>query len=127
MALALVVSGGHTHLYLAQPVNGTWRYSLMGRTLDDAAGEAYDKVAKLLGLGYPGGPWIDASGAVWRSAGGAVHVRADQDQGAPGRESPADKRGQDGSDCGAGSAFSVLVLGDQDGGVAVRGAAWAAG
>lgn len=59
-ALALVVSGGHTHLYLAHPVDGTWRYSLIGRTLDDAAGEAYDKVAKLLGLGYPGGPWIDA-------------------------------------------------------------------
>ena len=59
-ALALVVSGGHTHLYMAQPTDGTWRYSLMGRTLDDAAGEAYDKVAKLLGLGYPGGPWIDA-------------------------------------------------------------------
>ncbi len=59
-ALALVVSGGHTHLYLAQPSEGTWRYSLIGRTLDDAAGEAYDKVAKLLGLGYPGGPWIDA-------------------------------------------------------------------
>ena len=58
-ALALVVSGGHTHLYLARPVDGTWRYSLIGRTLDDAAGEAYDKVAKLLGLGYPGGPWID--------------------------------------------------------------------
>ena len=59
-ALALVVSGGHTHLYLAEPVSGTWRYRLIGRTLDDAAGEAYDKVAKLLGLGYPGGPWIDA-------------------------------------------------------------------
>ena len=59
-ALALVVSGGHTHLYLAQPTEGTWHYSLIGRTLDDAAGEAYDKVAKLLGLGYPGGPWIDA-------------------------------------------------------------------
>jgi N6-L-threonylcarbamoyladenine synthase len=73
-ALALVVSGGHTHLYLARrtdhtshqelspgtPADGTWRYSLIGRTLDDAAGEAYDKVAKLLGLGYPGGPWIDA-------------------------------------------------------------------
>jgi N6-L-threonylcarbamoyladenine synthase len=59
-ALALVVSGGHTHLYLAQPTNGMWRYRLVGRTLDDAAGEAYDKVAKLLGLGYPGGPWIDA-------------------------------------------------------------------
>jgi N6-L-threonylcarbamoyladenine synthase len=59
-ALALVVSGGHTHLYLASPVNGTWSYRLIGRTVDDAAGEAYDKVAKLLGLGYPGGPWIDA-------------------------------------------------------------------
>lgn len=58
-ALALVVSGGHTHLYLARPVEGSWQYKLMGRTVDDAAGEAYDKVAKLLGLGYPGGPWID--------------------------------------------------------------------
>src|ERR1039457_1713811 len=59
-ALALVVSGGHTHLYLARPASGSWTYALIGRTLDDAAGEAYDKVAKLLGLGYPGGPWIDA-------------------------------------------------------------------
>jgi N6-L-threonylcarbamoyladenine synthase len=59
-ALALVVSGGHTHLYLARPADATWIYTLVGRTLDDAAGEAYDKVAKLLGLGYPGGPWIDA-------------------------------------------------------------------
>jgi N6-L-threonylcarbamoyladenine synthase len=59
-SLALVVSGGHTHLYLARPADGTWSYKLIGRTLDDAAGEAYDKVAKLLGLGYPGGPWIDA-------------------------------------------------------------------
>jgi N6-L-threonylcarbamoyladenine synthase len=59
-ALALVVSGGHTHLYLAQPAGGTWQYGLVGRTLDDAAGEAYDKVAKLLGLGYPGGTWIDS-------------------------------------------------------------------
>jgi len=62
-ALALVVSGGHTHLYLAEPGEGTWRYRLIGRTVDDAAGEAYDKVAKLLGLGYPGGPWIDALAA----------------------------------------------------------------
>jgi N6-L-threonylcarbamoyladenine synthase len=54
-ALALVVSGGHTHLYLAQGD----RYRNVGATLDDAAGEAFDKVAKLLGLGYPGGPWID--------------------------------------------------------------------
>jgi N6-L-threonylcarbamoyladenine synthase len=59
-SLALVVSGGHTHLYLASPANNTWHYTLIGRTLDDAAGEAYDKVAKLLGLGYPGGPWIDS-------------------------------------------------------------------
>jgi len=59
-ALALVVSGGHTHLYLARPAHGTWSYALIGRTVDDAAGEAFDKVAKLLGLGYPGGPWIDA-------------------------------------------------------------------
>ena len=58
--LALVVSGGHTHLYMATPLDGTWSYKLVGRTVDDAAGEAYDKVAKLLGLGYPGGPWIDA-------------------------------------------------------------------
>lgn len=80
--LALVVSGGHTHLYLAEhgvdpthddeaPLNGArdlvgycepglWRYRNVGRTVDDAAGEAFDKVAKLLGLGYPGGPWMDA-------------------------------------------------------------------
>jgi N6-L-threonylcarbamoyladenine synthase len=63
-ALSLVVSGGHTHLFLAKPpVSGAeighWCYTLVGRTLDDAAGEAFDKVAKLLGLGYPGGPWID--------------------------------------------------------------------
>ena len=73
--LALVVSGGHTHLYLATRtaqqtgVPGgrslpagveTWHYRNVGKTLDDAAGEAFDKVAKLLGLPYPGGPWIDA-------------------------------------------------------------------
>jgi N6-L-threonylcarbamoyladenine synthase len=62
-ALALVVSGGHTHLFHAQPLSGSWQYRLVGRTVDDAAGEAYDKVAKLLGLGYPGGPWIDALAA----------------------------------------------------------------
>ena len=59
-ALALVVSGGHTHLYLARHHGPVWRYKNVGRTVDDAAGEAFDKVAKLLGLGYPGGPWIDA-------------------------------------------------------------------
>jgi N6-L-threonylcarbamoyladenine synthase len=55
-ALALVVSGGHTTLYLI-PEEGS--YAVLGRTRDDAAGEAYDKVAKLLGLGYPGGPVLD--------------------------------------------------------------------
>ncbi|HWG17383.1 MAG TPA: tRNA (adenosine(37)-N6)-threonylcarbamoyltransferase complex transferase subunit TsaD [Acidobacteriaceae bacterium] len=81
--MALVVSGGHTHLYLAEHGGGEdknqdkrrfpsgmttktsaeaalWRYRNVGRTVDDAAGEAFDKVAKLLGLGYPGGPWMDA-------------------------------------------------------------------
>jgi N6-L-threonylcarbamoyladenine synthase len=80
--LALVASGGHTHLYLAEVgetttesvadetksrfpsgmtnKEGLWRYRNVGRTVDDAAGEAFDKVAKLLGLGYPGGPWMDA-------------------------------------------------------------------
>jgi N6-L-threonylcarbamoyladenine synthase len=57
--LALVVSGGHTHLYLAQQRDTSWHYRNVGHTVDDAAGEAFDKVAKLLGLGYPGGPWID--------------------------------------------------------------------
>jgi N6-L-threonylcarbamoyladenine synthase len=71
--LALVVSGGHTHLYLAEPTKLSlseptnlagqqttgWSYKNIGHTRDDAAGEAFDKVAKLLGLGYPGGPIID--------------------------------------------------------------------
>jgi N6-L-threonylcarbamoyladenine synthase len=57
--LALVVSGGHTHLYLAEMRGETWIYDNIGHTRDDAAGEAFDKVAKLLGLGYPGGPVID--------------------------------------------------------------------
>jgi N6-L-threonylcarbamoyladenine synthase len=57
--LALVVSGGHTHLYLAQLHDQSWTYENIGHTRDDAAGEAFDKVAKLLGLGYPGGPIID--------------------------------------------------------------------
>jgi N6-L-threonylcarbamoyladenine synthase len=55
-ALALVVSGGHTHLY---EVRDGFIYRLLGKTRDDAAGEAFDKVAKLLGFGYPGGPVID--------------------------------------------------------------------
>jgi tRNA N6-adenosine threonylcarbamoyltransferase len=66
--LALVVSGGHTHLFLAeqrldeergQKWHPGWHYENIGHTRDDAAGEAFDKTAKLLGLGYPGGPVID--------------------------------------------------------------------
>src|SRR3989440_4861490 len=55
-ALALIVSGGHTNLFFV-PAAG--KYKVVGRTRDDAAGEAFDKVAKLLGLGYPGGPIIE--------------------------------------------------------------------
>jgi N6-L-threonylcarbamoyladenine synthase len=55
-ALALVVSGGHTHLF---EVREGFAYRLLGKTRDDAAGEAFDKVAKLLGFSYPGGPIID--------------------------------------------------------------------
>jgi len=56
-AVGLVVSGGHTHLF---EIREGLRYRLLGRTRDDAAGEAFDKVAKLLGFGYPGGPLIDS-------------------------------------------------------------------
>ncbi len=55
-ALALVVSGGHTNVFLLPEAE---KYKLVGRTRDDAAGEAFDKVSKLLGLGYPGGPVVD--------------------------------------------------------------------
>jgi N6-L-threonylcarbamoyladenine synthase len=54
--ICFTVSGGHTALYL---VKGFGEFELLGQTLDDAAGEAFDKVAKLLGLGYPGGPFIE--------------------------------------------------------------------
>jgi N6-L-threonylcarbamoyladenine synthase len=53
--ISLIVSGGHTELWL---VKGYGQYKLLGKTRDDAAGEAFDKVAKLLGLGYPGGPEV---------------------------------------------------------------------
>ncbi|MBI3607897.1 MAG: tRNA (adenosine(37)-N6)-threonylcarbamoyltransferase complex transferase subunit TsaD [Nitrospirae bacterium] len=59
-AIALIVSGGHTHLYYVEAFG---RYRLIGRTIDDAAGEAFDKAASCLGLGYPGGPAIDHLGA----------------------------------------------------------------
>src|SRR5262245_42845688 len=60
-AVVLVASGGHTSLYL---VTAPGRMERLGRTRDDAAGEAYDKVAKLLGLGYPGGPVVDRLAAL---------------------------------------------------------------
>ena len=69
--LAVAVSGGHTHLYR---VDGIGRYRLLGRTVDDAAGEAFDKVAKMLGLGYPGGPIIDQLAAAG-DTGGIVFPR----------------------------------------------------
>lgn len=62
-AVVLIVSGGHTSLYLVEQEG---EYRLLGRTRDDAAGEAYDKVAKLVGLGYPGGPVIDRLAAEGR-------------------------------------------------------------
>ena len=65
-ALALVVSGGHTTLFF---IADSGCYAVIGRTRDDAAGEAYDKVAKLLGLGYPGGPVIDRLARDWRERG----------------------------------------------------------
>ncbi|GJL53614.1 MAG: tRNA N6-adenosine threonylcarbamoyltransferase [Nitrospirales bacterium] len=55
-SIMLVVSGGHTHLFYAA---GSGHYQLLGKTIDDAAGEAFDKGAKMLGLSYPGGPLID--------------------------------------------------------------------
>src|SRR6476646_1458427 len=65
-AICLIVSGGHTVLYEVRPKDGVhggastlWSYRKIGQTRDDAAGEAYDKVSKLLGLGYPGGPILD--------------------------------------------------------------------
>jgi N6-L-threonylcarbamoyladenine synthase len=54
--LALIISGGHTHIY---DVDRAYNFELFARTIDDAAGESFDKVAKMLGLGYPGGPLIE--------------------------------------------------------------------
>lgn len=74
-AVCLIVSGGHTVLYEVKPedsnvqdASGLLRYRKIGQTRDDAAGEAYDKVAKLLGLGYPGGPILDRLAAVSNGA-----------------------------------------------------------
>jgi len=63
--LALVVSGGHTHLY---HVEGIGRYTTLGRTIDDAAGEAFDKSAKIMGMAYPGGALIDKLAAAGNPA-----------------------------------------------------------
>jgi N6-L-threonylcarbamoyladenine synthase len=83
-AAVLVVSGGHTSLYL---VRQPGRYELIGRTRDDAAGEAYDKVARLLGLGYPGGPVIDRLASAGNDRAYAFPVsrmtHADRNQPAP--------------------------------------------
>ncbi len=94
-AIALVVSGGHTHLYLASrsaglrlgTATGSWHYRLVGHTVDDAAGEAFDKVAKLLGLPYPGGPWIDGLAA--HGDPDAVSFRFAEVRPRPGRQKPA--------------------------------------
>jgi N6-L-threonylcarbamoyladenine synthase len=67
-AVALVVSGGHTLLVEMQ---GPLAYELLGRTVDDAAGEAFDKVGRMLGLPYPGGPAIERAAAAWANEGAA--------------------------------------------------------
>ena len=56
--LCLIVSGGHTHLVIVKDYG---EFEILGRTRDDAAGEAFDKVARAIGLGYPGGPKVDKS------------------------------------------------------------------
>lgn len=83
--LALVVSGGHTHLYLAEEKEHGWVYANIGHTRDDAAGEAFDKAAKLLGLGYPGGPVIDRL---------APHGNPNAVKFAPAQIKHADRRGR---------------------------------
>ncbi len=70
--LALVVSGGHTALYVVETPR---RYVRVGQTRDDAAGEAFDKVAKLLGLGYPGGPAIERAAFSGIKTAVSLHVR----------------------------------------------------
>ena len=65
-ALGLLVSGGHTHIYYIEDAG---RFSLLGKTLDDAAGEGFDKVAKMLGLPYPGGRILDALALIGRERG----------------------------------------------------------
>ena len=70
--VALLVSGGHTQL---MEVNGVGRYKLLGETVDDAAGEAFDKTAKLLGLGYPGGPALSKLAEEFSKSGKPGHFK----------------------------------------------------
>lgn len=82
-SLALVVSGGHTSLFWVESATGDFRslrYELLARTRDDAAGEAYDKVAKLLGLSYPGGPVIDKLARLGDPAGARFPIARFGDQ-----------------------------------------------
>jgi N6-L-threonylcarbamoyladenine synthase len=92
-AVCLIVSGGHTVLYevsertarssLAVPQEEPFQYRRIGQTRDDAAGEAYDKVAKLLGLGYPGGPMLDRLAAVTNGVAAPVKFGAIKTRGNP--------------------------------------------
>ena len=59
--MCLIVSGGHTHLVVVEDYD---KFNIIGRTRDDAAGEAFDKVARSIGLGYPGGPKIDKAASL---------------------------------------------------------------
>ena len=77
--IALLVSGGHTSLLLVRDLVSD--VELLGETIDDAAGEAFDKVARVLGLPYPGGPHIDQAGRRRRSEGDPVPARADPAEG----------------------------------------------
>ncbi len=84
-AVCLIVSGGHTVLYEVKSdgQGGTFSYNKLGQTRDDAAGEAYDKVAKLLGLGYPGGPILDRLAAAANSVPAPVKFGPTKTRGNP--------------------------------------------
>jgi tRNA N6-adenosine threonylcarbamoyltransferase len=100
--LALVVSGGHTHLYLAVQKGDSWSYRNVGHTRDDAAGEAFDKVAKLLALGYPGGPIIDRL---------SVHGDSGAIKFPPSQIKNRDRRNRDAVEEGAGLKFDFSYSG----------------
>ncbi|ODS56235.1 MAG: tRNA (adenosine(37)-N6)-threonylcarbamoyltransferase complex transferase subunit TsaD [Acidobacteria bacterium SCN 69-37] len=102
-AVVLVVSGGHTSLYVV-PEPGVYR--LAGRTRDDAAGEAFDKVARVIGLGYPGGPAIDRVARDGND--GAVDLPRPRFTHADRHPLPVDVRGSDGAPPVADFSFSGL-------------------